>query len=65
MKHSKAKLHQVLETISRIAIINNKDETNKGLNDIYRIAHAYSATCVSHYDWMKYEEEITKELENY
>ena len=66
MKHSPIRLRKVLETIEKIASINNEDETNVVLNDIYRIAHVFAGSCKNpHEDWQKLQEEVAVNLKNY
>lgn len=62
-KFSPIKLRQVLQTIERIAALNNPEEENQALNEIYCIAHAYAGRC-PHPEWRELEEKITKELKN-
>ncbi len=60
------RLKRALDTIDRIATINNEDEENKVLNDIYKIAHAFSGRCKNpHNDWKEFEAKMAKRLENY
>lgn len=65
-KVSPIKYRQVLETIEKIAMINNEDEKNKPLSDIYMIAHAFAGQCDNpHGDWRELEENIKEKLKNY
>ncbi len=65
-KFSPIKYRQVLRTIEKIAIINNEDEKNKVLSDIYCIAHAFAGDCGNpHSDWVKLQEEIENKLKDY
>ena len=65
-KVSSIRLRQVLETIESIASINNQDEKNPVLNDIYRIAHAFTARCKNpHTDWRELQEIIRNKLKDY
>lgn len=57
-------LQRALETIDKIASLNNEDESNQVLNDIYRIAHAFSGKC-EHPDWKQFEEEVANKLKDY
>ncbi len=59
-------LKRALDTIDRIASTNNEDEKDKVLNDIYKIAHAFSGRCEnSHQDWKEFEEKMAEKLKNY
>ena len=51
-KVSPIRYRQVLETIERLVVINNQDEKNPVLNDIYRITHPFVGGCDNpHQDW--------------
>jgi len=59
-------LKQALETIEKIASINNEDNKREDLNNIYRISHAFNGRCKKpHRDWIKLEEEIRRDLKDY
>mgnify|MGYP001575508320 CR=1 FL=1 len=60
-KFSPVKLRQVFETIEMIAVLNNPEEDNQALSDIYCIAHAYAGRC-PHPEWRELEQEITAKL---
>jgi hypothetical protein len=61
-----AMLKRALDTIDKIASINNEDEKDKVLNDIYKIAHAFSGSCKnSHKEWKLFEAKMAKKLKNY
>ena len=65
-KFSSNKYKEILETIEKIAIINNEDEKNKVLSDIYIIAHTFAGSCENpHSDWEELYEKIKKELKDY
>ena len=55
---------RALVTIGKIASINNEDEKDNVLNDIYMIAHAFSGSC-SHDDWKKFHDKVEKLLKDY
>ena len=57
---------RALVTIDKIASVNNEDEKDNVLNDIYMIAHAFSNSCESsHDDWKKFQTKIEKRLKDY
>lgn len=59
-------LKGALLTIEKIATINNEDEKNQILTDIYKIAHAFNGTCQNpHDDWKKFERKIANELKDF
>ena len=63
-KFSPIKYREVLETIEKIAMINNQDELNPALNDIYMIAHAFVGKC-PHPDWRELQTEIDNRLKDF
>ena len=66
LKPSPIKLRNVLLTIEKIALINNEDEKNPVLNDIYRISHAFTARCKNpHMDWREFQETMENKLKDY
>ena len=66
MKDEIKKLKRVLNTIDKIASINDEDGKNKVLGDIYKIAHAFSGECGNpHNDWKEFENKMAKKLKNY
>ncbi len=57
---------KVLETIEKIAMINNEDEKDNALLDIYKIAHSYGGNCKNpHSDWKELHDVISKKLKDY
>ena len=59
-------MRKALRTIEKIAVINNQDEKNIVLNDIYRIAHAFIGDCNNrHEDWKQFADETEKKLEKF
>jgi len=63
---SAERLKRALETIDLIAMVNNPDENNKVLNDIYKIAHAFSGRCKNyHQDWRDFADEMYEKLKDY
>ncbi|MEK6829218.1 MAG: hypothetical protein AABY15_03750 [Nanoarchaeota archaeon] len=65
-KFSPIKYRQVLETIEKIAMINNQNEDNAVLNDIYCIAHAFVGKCKNlHFDWKELQEKIDNNLKTF
>ena len=59
-------LQTALETIEKIASLNNEDEKNKVLSDIYMIAHAFNGRCKNpHNDWKEVEAEMSEKLKDY
>ena len=66
LKPSPIKLRDVLETIEKIVSINNEDEKNPVLNDIYRISHAFTGRCKNlHTDWREFQEKMAEKLKDY
>ena len=64
-KHSPILYREVLKTIERICVAENPDETDKTLNDIYIIAHTFSADCKNlHPAWKVHYEEIKEQLDD-
>jgi len=64
-KVSPIKYRQVLQTISKVAMINNQDEKNDVLNDIYCIAHSFEGTCKNpHNDWRLLHDKIDGQLKD-
>ena len=62
-KVSPIKYREVLATIEKIILINNADEKNHVLNDLYRIVHPFVGTCNNrHDDWRQFQEEMRKNL---
>ena len=65
-KFSPIKYREILETIESIAMINNPDEKNNVLNDIYCIAHAFTGKCKNpHNDWRHMQEDIKGKLKDF
>jgi len=64
IKLSLNECRRALVTIDKIASINNEDEKDNVLNDIYKIAHAFSGKC-SHNDWKKFHDKMEKRLKDY
>ena len=65
-KVSPIKYRKVLETIEKIATINNQDEKNNVLNDIYCIAHSFGGRCKNpHTDWRLLCDELYDKLKVY
>ena len=63
---TKVELQRALNTIDKVSSINNEDEKNKVLSDIYKIAHAFSGKCENpHSDWVEFEEKMAIKLKNY
>ena len=62
-------LYQLPQTsfnLEKIATINNQDEADPVLNDIYSIAHAFAGHCQNpHLDWRKKQIEIADGLKNF
>lgn len=55
-----------MRTIEKIAVINNQDEKNIVLSDIYRIAHAFIGDCDNpHDDWKEFADKMEKDLKDY
>ncbi len=66
MENKRTPEQRALEVISKIASINNEDEENKVLNDIYIVSHAFSGTCGNpHDDWKEKMAALEKQLEDY
>lgn len=65
-KVSPIKLRQVLETCEKIIMINNEDERNPILNDLYKIIHPFIGRCDNpHDDWREFEEKMNEKLKDY
>ena len=64
IKLSLNECRRALVTIDKIASVNNEDEKDNVLNDIYMIAHAFSGKCL-HDDWKKFHDKIEKRLKDY
>ena len=65
-KVSPIKYRQELETIEKIVTINNGDEKNPLLSEIYTIVNPFVGSCDNpHWDWREKQEKILKNLENY
>ena len=65
-KQSPIAMRKAMRTIEKIVVINNEDEKNPVLNDIYRIAHSYIGDCDNpHLDWRLFADEMEKELEKF
>ena len=65
-KKSPITLRNALRTIMKIAMINNEDEKNKVLTDIYIIAHSHIGDCDNpHEDWIKEANKIEEELKGF
>ena len=57
---------QALRTIEKIAVLNNEDEKNLVLSDIYRIAHSSIGDCNNpHSDWRDFSDEMENKLKDY
>lgn len=65
-KVSPIKYREVLETIEKIVSINNADEKNPVLNDIYMITHSFVGRCNnSHEDWRLFHDKMSEKLKDY
>lgn len=65
-KEAKKKMQDVLTTIEKIAMINNEDEKDRTLLEIYTIAHAFAGHCCNpHEDWKKLAEKTKEQLKDY
>mgnify|MGYP001560420943 CR=1 FL=1 len=65
-KASPIKYRQLLSTIEKIVSINNEDEDNPVLNDIYRIVHPFVGQCDNrHEDWREFADETAEKLKDY
>ena len=65
-KQSPIAMRKALRTIQKIAMINNEDEKNEPLNDIYMIAHSFIGDCDNHHeDWKEFTDEMEENLKDY
>ena len=65
-KVSPIKLRSVLATAERVISINNQDEKNDVLNDLYRIIHPFVGTCNNrHNDWRDFQEQMSEKLKDF
>lgn len=56
---------KILSTVEKIVMINNENEDNKVLNDIYMVVHPYVGTCNNvHEDWRLFTNEMEKKLKD-
>ena len=62
-KVSPIKYRQILETVEKIIVLNNEDEKNELLNELYTFIHPFVGTCDNpHYDWRELLEKKSVEL---
>ena len=60
------RVKRALETIEKIVTINNGDEKNPLLSEIYIIVHPFVGNCDNpHWDWREKQEKLLKNLESY
>lgn len=65
-KVSPIRYRQVLETVEKIVMVNNQDESNHVFNDIYMIVHPFVGKCDNpHEDWREKQEKIGEELKDF
>lgn len=65
-KVSPIKYRQVLETVEKIVMINNEDEKDSILNDIYMVVHPFVGRCDNpHEDWREKQEKLREQLKNF
>ena len=65
-KVSPIKLRSVLATAERVISINNQDEKNDVLNDLYRIIHPFAGSCNNpHDDWRGFQEEMKERFKDF
>ena len=65
-KASPIKLRSVLETVEKIVMINNEDEKNPVLNDLYLLIHPFVGKCNNpHQDWRDWGDKMEDKLKNY
>ena len=63
---SPIKLRSVLATAEKIIRINNQDEKNNVLNDLYRIIHPFAGDCNNpHNDWRDFQEQMSERLKDF
>lgn len=59
-------MRKAMKTIQSICMINNEDEKNPILNDIYRIAHAHAGVCDNpHPEWIEFSDIMAEKLKDY
>lgn len=59
-------MREAMLTIEKIASINNEDEKNSVLLDIYMIAHSFAGRCNNPHDnWKKFMYEMEEKLKDY
>ena len=65
-KSSPIKYRQILKMAEKIIMINNADEQNLVLNDLYKIIHPFVGSCDNpHWDWREFADETERKLSNY
>ncbi|MEK6880384.1 MAG: hypothetical protein AABY22_12280 [Nanoarchaeota archaeon] len=65
-KVSPIKYRQVLETAEKVITINNQDEKNTVLNDLYKLIHPFVGKCDNHHeDWREYGEKLEVNLKDF
>lgn len=65
-KYSNLNLKEALRTIESIAMINNEDEKDKVLLDIYMVAHPAIGDCKNpHFDWLELRKKISDGIKDY
>ena len=65
-KVSPIKLRSVLEVAEKLIVMNNENEKNKVLNDLYILLHPYIGKCKNiHQDWRDFGDNLGKDLEKY
>ena len=65
-KVSPIRYQQVLETAEKVIMINNQDEKNLILNDLYKIIHPFVGHCDNHHeDWREFQEEMREKLKDF
>ena len=65
-KVSPIRYRELLETAEKIIVMNNENEKNPVLNDLYMIIHPFVGRCDNpHYDWRAFEETMREKLKDY
>ena len=63
---SPIKLRSVLATAEKVISLNNQDEKNNVLNDLYMIIHPFVGSCNNpHDDWRGFQEEMSEGLKDF
>ena len=54
---------EVLQTAEKVIMLNNPDEKNPVLNDLYMLIHPFAGKCDNpHWEWRTFAEEMKNKL---